>query len=88
MGKTHDTLIGQIRAAVRASGLPNNALARATGIDPAALSRFTNGKAGLGVAALDALGDVLNLLIVAGKPKAIPLGRTGRPPTGRKRKEG
>jgi len=79
MVEKRDSLIGQIRRAARECGLPQNALARAAGIDKAALSRFVHGERGLTMENLNALADVLNLRIVAGRPKAIPLGRPGRP---------
>jgi transcriptional regulator with XRE-family HTH domain len=65
-------LIDQIRQAAKASGLRQNALAQAAGIDKAALCRFLSGERGLLADSLNALGDVLNLRIVAGKPMKLP----------------
>lgn len=84
MGKKQVTLIGQVRQAASKSGISQNALARAAGMDPTALSRFVSGKRGLAMETLDALAAVLRLSIVAGKPiKPPPKLKPGRKP-GRK----
>ena len=62
-------LVDQIRQAAIASGLSQNALARAAGMDPGAVNRFINGERGLSMEGLDALADVLGLRIVADEPK-------------------
>ena len=91
------SFIGEFRRAARECGLSQNALARATGLDVAAVNRFISGRRGLSMKSLDTLADVLRLHIVSdGPPKARPKGKTsrpptgkaGRPPTGRTRKEG
>jgi DNA transposition AAA+ family ATPase len=85
MNKSPETLTDQLRRAVDESGMGRNALARAAGIDKAAMSRFMAGKVGLLQSNLDALAAVLGLQLVKGpdpqadKPKAAP-GRRGRKP--------
>jgi transcriptional regulator with XRE-family HTH domain len=69
MTKKQVKLIDQIRRAASECGMGQNALARAAGIDKGRMSRFISGERGLSMEALDALADVLNLRIVAGKPK-------------------
>lgn len=63
-------LTDQLRRAVADSGKTLGELARETGIDKSALSRFVNGERGLSMEALDAIGDYLGLRIVASKPQA------------------
>ena len=61
----------QLRQAVNESGMSRNAIARATGIDKGALSRFVHGERGLSLATLDVLAELLRLRVVAdGPPKA------------------
>jgi hypothetical protein len=55
----------QIRQAVRKSGVSRYRIEKDTGIDGAALSRFTAGKCGLSLETLDVLAAYLNLEIVA-----------------------
>jgi transcriptional regulator with XRE-family HTH domain len=69
MKKRQVKLSDAIRAAVDDSGMGRNAIGRALNIDKGLVSRFMSGKSGLSVANLDALADVLNLRIVADKPK-------------------
>ena len=69
MSKKRRKLIDQVRQAASECGLSQNALARAAGLDKAALSRFIVGERGLSMESLDALADVLKLRIVADKPK-------------------
>lgn len=69
MGKKHVKLIDQLRQAAGNASISQNALARASGIDKAALSRFVSGERGLAMENLNALADVLDLRIVAGKVK-------------------
>ncbi|MBN1588363.1 MAG: helix-turn-helix transcriptional regulator [Pirellulales bacterium] len=65
MKKTvQQTLTNQLRQAVVDSGETLGHLARETGIDKSALSRFVNGHRGLSMEALDALGKHLKLRIV------------------------
>jgi len=63
--KRSNNLTDQLRAAVAGSGRSLGDLARATGIDKSALSRFINGQRGVSMQALDALGRCLGLQIVA-----------------------
>jgi len=58
----------QIRAAVKASAMSQNALCRATAIDKAAMSRFVTGKVGLQLANLEAVADHLGLHLTTAKP--------------------
>jgi transcriptional regulator with XRE-family HTH domain len=67
--KARQTLTAQLRREVAASGRTLGELARETGVDKSALSRFVNGERGLSMEALDAIGDYLKLRIVADKPK-------------------
>jgi transcriptional regulator with XRE-family HTH domain len=68
MKMQHASLSEQIRAAVRASGLGRNALARAAGIDKSSVSRFTSGERGLSLGGLDHLAAALGLVVkVQGK---------------------
>ncbi|MGD9128043.1 MAG: helix-turn-helix transcriptional regulator [Planctomycetia bacterium] len=68
--KTKQKLTEQLRQAVRDSGRTLGELARETGIDKSALSRFVNGKRGLSMEAIDAIGDCLELRLIADKPRA------------------
>ncbi len=67
--KSPKTLTEQLRAAVKNCGMTLGELRAATGIDRAALSRFINGHRGVSMEAMDALGVLLGLRIVANKPK-------------------
>jgi transcriptional regulator with XRE-family HTH domain len=72
MGRKQGKLIDQIRRAARDCGMGQNALGRKVKIDKGTLSRFVRGKVGLSMESLDALADVLNLRVVAGKPIKLP----------------
>ena len=63
MSKKRLKLTDQVRQAVDESGKSRNAIAKATGIDKGALSRFMSGKRGLSLTTLDVLGEVLSLRI-------------------------
>ncbi|MFH1731223.1 MAG: helix-turn-helix transcriptional regulator [Planctomycetota bacterium] len=65
MGKKQNTITEGIRRAIRASGQSRYAIAKASGVSEAALSRFMSGKRGLTTATLDRLADVLGLAVVA-----------------------
>lgn len=65
--KAPKKLTDQLRAAVAGSAMTLSDLARATGVDKSALSRFVNGERGLSMEALDAIGERLRLRIVADK---------------------
>ena len=76
MGKnTKQTLTDQLRQAVADWGRTLGELARDTGIDKSALSRFVNGERGLSMEGINAIGDCLGLRIVAEKPRAKKKGR-------------
>ena len=67
MTKSGQTFIDQVRRAARDSGMSRSALAEASGVDLAAVSRFVSGKRGLSVESLNALAKVLELRVVAGR---------------------
>ncbi len=74
MGRKRVKLSEQVRRAVDNCGLTRYAVAKATGIDHATISRFMSGERGLPMKTLDRLAGFLDLSIVAGKrPK--PKGR-------------
>jgi transcriptional regulator with XRE-family HTH domain len=74
-------LSDQIRRAVDASGVTRYRIAKASGINHAAMSRFMAGKGGLSVKTLDALADVIGLDVVAcGPVKVSPPKKPGRKP--------
>ena len=66
------SFVQQIRDAVNQSGMSRYSLAQASGVDEAALSRFTHGK-GLSMESLDAIGRVLGLAVVVREPWKPPL---------------
>lgn len=57
-------LTDQIRRAIDQSGLTRYRIAKDTGLDESALSKFYNGSRGLSVEALDRIGEYLKLRIV------------------------
>jgi transcriptional regulator with XRE-family HTH domain len=63
-------LSDQVRDAVRDSGLLAQEVANAAKIDKGAMSRFLSGERGLSMAALDRIGGVLGLSVVARKKRA------------------
>lgn len=72
---TRPALTEQIRCAMRDSGLMMIEICRATDIEPAVLSRFMNGKAGMNLKTLDRIAELLELRIVSdhsGKKKQKP----------------
>jgi transcriptional regulator with XRE-family HTH domain len=70
MGKNKsNNLTEQLRAALAGSGMTLGELARKTGVDKSALSRFVNGDRGLSMESLNAIGQCLGLRIVADRPK-------------------
>lgn len=60
-------LTDQIRQAIADSGLTRYRIAQETGISEASLSLFFHGKRGLSAAALNALGECLQLTIQLGR---------------------
>jgi plasmid maintenance system antidote protein VapI len=61
------TMTAQLRQAIDDSGLTRYAIAKATGIDESALSKFYNGQRGINTNTLDKLGECLGLRIVMGE---------------------
>jgi transcriptional regulator with XRE-family HTH domain len=60
-------LTDQLRQAIDDSGLTRYQIAKATGIDESALAKFYNGRRGLSMDALNALGEYLQLTIALGR---------------------
>jgi transcriptional regulator with XRE-family HTH domain len=60
-------LTDQLRQAIDDSGLTRYQIAKAAGIDESALAKFYNGRRGLSMGALDALGEFLRLTITLGR---------------------
>jgi transcriptional regulator with XRE-family HTH domain len=68
MAKKRTTLLtDQLRQAIEDSGLTRYQIAKATGLDESALAKFYNGRRGLSMDALNALGQYLQLTIVLGR---------------------
>jgi transcriptional regulator with XRE-family HTH domain len=67
-------LTDQLRKAIADSGLTRYQIAKETGIDESALAKFYNGKRGLSMEALDALGECLKLTITMGRLPFKPKG--------------
>ena len=65
--KRHNLLTDQLRRAIDDSGLTRYQIAKATGIDESALAKFYNGRRGLSMDALNALGKFLQLTITLGR---------------------
>jgi predicted XRE-type DNA-binding protein len=55
----------QIRAAINASGLSRYKICNAVGIQQSSMSKFMKGERGLSLAAVDRLGELLGLAVVA-----------------------
>lgn len=60
-----DRITAAVRVAIENSGLTRYEIAKATGIEQSALSRFMSGERGLTTASLDRLAPLLGLEIVA-----------------------
>ncbi len=60
-------LTDQLRQAINDSGLTRYRISQETGISQPVLSNFYNGRRGLSMEALNALGDFLQLKIVMGR---------------------
>ena len=65
--KEREKLSHQLRRIMAESGLSRYEIARRTGVQESALSRFFNGQRGLTTETLDKLGECLGLRIVADK---------------------
>ena len=61
--KTGRKLTDQLRQAIDDSGVTRYQIAKETGIDESALAKFYNGRRGLSMEALNALGEYLDLTI-------------------------
>jgi transcriptional regulator with XRE-family HTH domain len=68
--KRSQMLTDQIRQAIDDSGLTRYQIAKETGIDESALAKFYNGRRGLSMEALNALGEFLQLKIILGRKPA------------------
>lgn len=78
---TRKTLGDKVRAAIRASGLSLNRIAKETGVDVAGLSRFMAGKTNLTLTTLDRLADTFGFDVVArGPSREYPPAKRGRKP--------
>ena len=75
-------LTEQLRDAVRNCGKTLGELAKKTGIDKGALSRFINGHRGVSMEAMDALGQCLGLRIVA---EGVEAANDDKPPKGERK---
>jgi transcriptional regulator with XRE-family HTH domain len=65
--KRPDLLTDQLRRVIDDSGLTRYQIAKETGIDESALAKFYNGRRGLSMEALNALGEFLQLTIIMGR---------------------
>ena len=65
--RTIKKLTDQLRRAIEDSGFTRYEIAKATGIDESALAKFYNGRRGLSMKALNALGEFLQLKITLGR---------------------
>ena len=65
--KRTNLLTDQLRQAIDDSGLTRYQIAKTTGIDESALAKFYNGRRGLSMDALNALGEFLQLTITLGR---------------------
>ena len=65
--KRSSLLTDQLRQAIDDSGLTRYQIAKATGINESALAKFYNGRRGLSMDALNALGEFLQLSITLGR---------------------
>lgn len=66
------TISGQLREAIERSGESRYAIAQATGVNQAALSRFVRGQSGLTSDSIDKLAAYLGLELTAAKSNDMP----------------
>ena len=59
----------QIRRLIDSSGMSRYEIAKQTGIDQSAISRFMTGERGLSMTALDTLGELLDLEVTMHGPR-------------------
>ena len=69
MAKKRTRFSDEIRAAVERSGLSRYAICKELGIPQSSMSRFMSGENWLGQDTLDALAELLDLHVSAGKPR-------------------
>ena len=80
MSKERNAIHHRLKRAILASGVSRRAVAEASGVEEATLSRFMAGKRDIKLATLDALACVLGLRLVQSKKKPrIPHRPPGRP---------
>jgi transcriptional regulator with XRE-family HTH domain len=65
--KRSNLLTDQLRQAIDDSGLTRYRIAKETGVSESALAQFYNGHRGLSMAALNSLGEFLQLRITLGR---------------------
>lgn len=65
--KRSDLLTGQLRQAIDDSGLSRYRISKETGIGEGSLAQFYNGRRGLSMDSLNALGEFLQLRIELGR---------------------
>jgi len=65
--KRTNLLTNQLRQAIDDSGLTRYRIAKETGVSQSTLAQFYNGRRGLSMDALDALGEFLQLKITLGR---------------------
>lgn len=63
------TITGQLRHAIKESGLTRYEIWKRSGVDQGALSRFVNGKQSLTLNMVDKLAGVLGLVLLSNKPR-------------------
>lgn len=68
-GKKRRKVSDQIRRLIDSSGMSRYEIAKRTGIDQSAVSRFMTGERGLSMTALDTLGELLDLEVVMHGPR-------------------
>ncbi len=64
----HNSISEQLRQILADCGLSQYEIAKRSGVDKGALSRFAHGQSGLTTETLDRLAEVLGLELVARKP--------------------
>jgi ribosome-binding protein aMBF1 (putative translation factor) len=69
------TIMDQLRTAIDGSGMSRYAIAKAIELDQSTLSRFMSKKAGLSVATIDKLGELLGLQLTKVKKTVKAKGR-------------
>ena len=65
MAKHPRTVSDQLRAAIEAAPVSRYRIAKETGLEQSALSRFVRGKAGLDLSTVDRLAEYLGLELMA-----------------------